>query len=295
MASKYWIKLYHEILDDPKMGQLSDRLWRRAVEFFLMAGDVDEDGRLPSPSDMAWRLRISEEELIQDLQALSADGIEIVEHVDWTEDWVVTKFEDRQGPVSDVERQRQSRDRRRKEEYYGNEEVTQMSQDGNEGVTKCDENENHENVEAEIGYLERIEREYHPSHVSVTLRETDTDTEVDTDTETDKKQTTTEQEAEKKKNVAAVKILLSDFGVEEPWLSDLAMTCPEQDVKDWIAYVKGRWGVKNPTGFLISRLRTGESPPVTENPDRWFTGDDFKKFFVQPGELPEEESDATEL
>ena len=25
MASRYWIKLYHEILDDPKMGRLTDR------------------------------------------------------------------------------------------------------------------------------------------------------------------------------------------------------------------------------------------------------------------------------
>ena len=29
---KYWIKLYHEILDDPKMGRLSDRTWRRTNE-----------------------------------------------------------------------------------------------------------------------------------------------------------------------------------------------------------------------------------------------------------------------
>jgi len=29
MGSPYWIKLYHEILNDPKMGRLPDRLWRR--------------------------------------------------------------------------------------------------------------------------------------------------------------------------------------------------------------------------------------------------------------------------
>jgi hypothetical protein len=29
-----WIKLYLEILDDPKMGKLPDWCWRRAIELF---------------------------------------------------------------------------------------------------------------------------------------------------------------------------------------------------------------------------------------------------------------------
>ena len=41
MGAKFWIKLYHEILDDPKMGRMPDRLWRRTIELFLLAGELD--------------------------------------------------------------------------------------------------------------------------------------------------------------------------------------------------------------------------------------------------------------
>lgn len=75
MASYYWIKLYHEILDDPKMGRLPDRAWRRCIELFLLAGDAEQDGALPSLEDIAWRLNISEAELSEDLQILESAGL----------------------------------------------------------------------------------------------------------------------------------------------------------------------------------------------------------------------------
>ena len=49
MASRYWIKLYHEILEDPKMGRLSDRQFRRVIELFLLAGDCEMDGQTAEP------------------------------------------------------------------------------------------------------------------------------------------------------------------------------------------------------------------------------------------------------
>jgi len=58
MATKFWIKLYVEILDDAKMGRLSNHLWRRAVEFFLLAGREGNDGALPPVEEMAWTLRL---------------------------------------------------------------------------------------------------------------------------------------------------------------------------------------------------------------------------------------------
>jgi hypothetical protein len=48
VAARFWIKLYLEILDDPKMGRLPDHLWRRAVELFLLAGRAGNDGALPA-------------------------------------------------------------------------------------------------------------------------------------------------------------------------------------------------------------------------------------------------------
>lgn len=128
MASNYWIKLYHEILDDPKMGRLPDRLWRRIIECFLMAGEFDQDGALPAVGDMAWRLRMDEGELVSDLKDIAKVGggkcgeVGII-HNDGTR-WIVTRFAERQAPVSDAERMRRYRDRQRKEQYYGDAAVT---------------------------------------------------------------------------------------------------------------------------------------------------------------------------
>lgn len=115
VAANYWIKLYLEILDDPKMGRLPDRLYRRAIEFFLLAGDYGEDGRLPPVGDIAWRLRLSDEEVKLDLQELAK--VRIVTQTDTG--WVVTNFSRRQAAASGAERQQAYRDRKRKRQYYG--------------------------------------------------------------------------------------------------------------------------------------------------------------------------------
>ena len=67
MTTKFWIKLYIEILDDPKMGRLPNHLWRRAVELFLLAGRQGNDGALPPVKEMAWTLRLSEDKVLEDL------------------------------------------------------------------------------------------------------------------------------------------------------------------------------------------------------------------------------------
>lgn len=115
MASNYWAKLYIEILDDPKMGRLRDRLWRRVVECILMAKELDDEGRLPAVADMAWRLRTDPELLEAELLDLVAVGI--LQHVGPT--WTVTNYNKRQGPVSDAERMRRMRNRQKSRQYYG--------------------------------------------------------------------------------------------------------------------------------------------------------------------------------
>jgi len=131
MKSHYWIKLYHEILDDAKMGRLEDRLWRRTIELFLMAGEEHNEGRLPSLADMAWRLRLDDDTLLEDLQAL--EQIDIVTQLG-DDSWFVTHFAERQGPMSNAERQQRYRDSKRKGQYYGN--TTDNTSD-NDNVTKC--------------------------------------------------------------------------------------------------------------------------------------------------------------
>lgn len=118
MASKYWIKLYHEILDDPKMGRLPDNLWRRVIELFLIAGDADGEGELPPINDISWRLRVDSNQLMREMEELQTAGI--LSCVD--DQWIVTNFAKRQAAETSTERWRRWRDRQRKEKYYQTEE-----------------------------------------------------------------------------------------------------------------------------------------------------------------------------
>lgn len=125
MAGYFWIKLYHEILDDPKMGRLDDHLWRRVIEFFLIAGDANNGGLLPSVEDMSWRLRTNAEELVKDLIAIEQAGI--VKNT--KSGWLVVNFERRQGPISSTERVTAYRERKRKDNTSRNDYETDRNTD----------------------------------------------------------------------------------------------------------------------------------------------------------------------
>lgn len=112
--SDYWLKLYCEILDDPKMGTLSDHLWRRAIELMLAAKRLGKDGLLPGAEQIAWMLRLSDVAQLQsDLEAIAATGIIQPEG----EGWLIVNFARRQGPSTSTERKRQQRDRKRALQY----------------------------------------------------------------------------------------------------------------------------------------------------------------------------------
>lgn len=98
---KQWIKLYIEILDDPKMGRMPDWLFRRAIELFLLAGRNGNDGVLPPVEDMAWILRLDETKLREALHCLEEVG---VVHEAEPDVWVVTHFAERQDADSPAER-----------------------------------------------------------------------------------------------------------------------------------------------------------------------------------------------
>ena len=116
MGNNYWIKLYHEMLLDPKVGRLSDGAFRLMVNCFLLAGEAGENGLLPTTADMAWRLHLEETALLAQLEELA--GVEIVV-VREDGRWWVRKFAVRQGPISDAEKQRDYRDRKRHAEAAG--------------------------------------------------------------------------------------------------------------------------------------------------------------------------------
>lgn len=115
MSGNYWIKLYIEIIDDPKMAVLPDRLWRRVIELFLLAGKMGENGLLPTTSQLAWLMRMNTDELELDMQQLSMTGI--IESI--PNGWLIPKFKERQAPISSTNRSREFRKKERSDQYAG--------------------------------------------------------------------------------------------------------------------------------------------------------------------------------
>lgn len=114
---RYWIKLYTEILKDPKMGRLTDRQFRTCINLFALAGEFDQEGDLPSVADMSWTLRMDEAALLDDLHELAKVGI-----VRCTDDtWLVCKWQERQAkapsaaPDKVLQRVHEHRQRQRNE------------------------------------------------------------------------------------------------------------------------------------------------------------------------------------
>lgn len=117
----YWMKLYIEILDDPKMATLPDRIWRRVIELFLVAKRLGKDGHLPDTRQIAWVLRINPDDLAMDLAQIAQTGI-IVQELGG---WFIPKFAQRQAAVPDAERKAQERKRAQSRQYSGD--VTSQS------------------------------------------------------------------------------------------------------------------------------------------------------------------------
>jgi hypothetical protein len=131
MPGRYtWIKLYSEILHDPKMGRLSDSVWRRAVEIFLLAGENGRDGLLQPIADMAWELHSSVADVTASLQLLEETGV--VREVEPGQ-WLVVNFQKRQAAMSDRERQQKHRSGASR---GSNEDDTPLSRTGHEIVTE---------------------------------------------------------------------------------------------------------------------------------------------------------------
>jgi len=142
MKSNYWIKLYHEINYDPKIFRLSDRLFRRAIQCFALAGEVGDGGVLPLIDDMAFIMRCDQEQLETELFNLTEHGIlSIIDGV-----YYVTNFSKWQAARTATERKQNQRDSERKKKHY-------RLHDGHETVTICDtEEEEEKELEEEDNY-----------------------------------------------------------------------------------------------------------------------------------------------
>lgn len=140
-----WFRFYDSVLDDPKVQRLADHLFRGWVNVLCLASK--NGGSLPSIPDIAFALRIPEDQadsLVQallDAGLLEDDGDELVVH-----NWSERQFLDR----TNAQRQKRFRERQKAK--------TDVKIDRN-AVTNASRN------------------------VTITPQDTETETETDTDTE----------------------------------------------------------------------------------------------------------------
>jgi hypothetical protein len=108
-SSHYWIKLYIEILDDPKVGMMPEWLFARMIKLFLVAKEYNQDGLLPPVSALAWRLRMDAGSLSETLSALGLIGVvrEMAPEI-----WLIVNFKKRQEAESSTERSQRFRKRK---------------------------------------------------------------------------------------------------------------------------------------------------------------------------------------
>jgi hypothetical protein len=127
MTTYTWIKLYIEILDDPKVGLMPDWCFRRFIQFLLVAREHNQNGLLGPVTQLAWRLRSSEDDVLSALRTMSEIGI-VAETPDG---WLVVNFAKRQARIDGAERTRLYRERLR----GGDEDVTKRHKKSDDGVS----------------------------------------------------------------------------------------------------------------------------------------------------------------
>jgi hypothetical protein len=128
MASKYWLKLFHETIYDPKIMMRSAGARLRWYECLCLAGDYDHDGELPPIENMIFVFRISQEQLLDELTELVRAGL--VTEADGR--YHVRNWNKRQGQMPDAERKYRDRDTKQKQEYYN------VSEQRTKGVRNSD-------------------------------------------------------------------------------------------------------------------------------------------------------------
>lgn len=129
----YWLKLYTEILDDPKYFHLSDNSKLGMIELMVVAKKIDMDGEIPSIEDVAFYTRRAVEwwepvfDELSKIEYLVKDGSETI----------IRKFSERQKAIDSTERQRMSREAKHQKEF-SHECVTNVSRNVTENRVRED-------------------------------------------------------------------------------------------------------------------------------------------------------------
>ena len=66
------VMINKSILNDKRITELSDRLWRRYIELKLISGAYN---KIPEIDDAAWILRVNRDELENDIEELESNGL----------------------------------------------------------------------------------------------------------------------------------------------------------------------------------------------------------------------------
>lgn len=248
---KTWIKLYTEILRDPKMGRLTDRQYRTCISLFLLAGQVDQNGELPDLVDIAWHLRLDETALRDDMAALEAIGILTCTDNQWN----VTRFVDRQ--ARNPSETPEEVGKRVKAHRQRSADVTPC----NDTVTACN---------VSVTASNDIEKKREDTDT-----ELDTDTEVDSDTDKNREEKSDFQQssaladgvrqyentigmvsgAHQAQEIDAMLLDLEERGLSDWWNAALRVAA-DQNKRSW-AYVRG---------VLTNCLREGRPPLIRGMP-----------------------------
>jgi hypothetical protein len=107
----FWIKCYTSTLENVGIATLPDNLWRLLQSLELILGHEHPSGILPSIQEVAFRLRQTEEQIIEGFRELLSRGL-LVQN---GESYILPNFCEEQGPDTPAERKARQRERERSE------------------------------------------------------------------------------------------------------------------------------------------------------------------------------------
>lgn len=93
-----WLRLYDDVLDDPKVQRLPAHLFKAWINLLCLANKSDERGTLPCTEDIAFRLRLKPSEAERIMDALEQAGL--MERAETG--WQPHQWENRQRRSDDV-------------------------------------------------------------------------------------------------------------------------------------------------------------------------------------------------
>jgi len=169
MSGLPWVKVWVEILDDVKVGRLTEAQRWRFVQMILLAAECDAAGALvtgDSPmthGDVTWRLRCDIKDLEKDIKDMCSAGLVHIENGVL----VVTRFAERQGPTQAEKRIQWRARQKARRERVKLENVTQESPVTHANVTHIEEERDLKREEAE----EDLKSAAAPSALLVTDRD----------------------------------------------------------------------------------------------------------------------------